>query len=166
MILEGVARRFGDNISTDLIISGKYKFSTLDMDELAGHVMEDASPGFASSVERGRTFIVAGRNWGMGSSREQAPLALKHAGINAVIATSFARIFYRNAINVGLPLIQCDTKDIQEGDELSVDLEKGILRDKTSSLELGIQAFPEIVVRILEEGGLVPYLRKKGEFSL
>jgi 3-isopropylmalate/(R)-2-methylmalate dehydratase small subunit len=126
MELRGKAHCFGNDVNTDYIISGKYKFKTLDMKELAKHVMEDLDPDFAERVQPG-DFVVAGSNFGCGSSREQAPLALLNAGVGAVLAKSFARIFYRNAINTGLPVVVCDTGLIDAGDELVVDLESGML---------------------------------------
>ena len=125
MKLKGVAHRFSpnDDINIDYIISGRYKFKIDDMDELAKHVMEDIDPEFASRVRNG-DIIVAGSNFGCGSSREQAPRALKAAGVSAVVAKSYARIFYRSAFNVGLLLIECDTDWIIAGDEITIDLEK------------------------------------------
>lgn len=166
MKLTGKAYKFGDDINTDLIISGKYKFSTLDMKELAKHVMEDVDPEFSRKVEPGKSFIVAGRNFGCGSSREQAPLAIKEAGIVAVIAQSFARIFYRNAVNVGLAVLEGDTNGIEEGDWLEVDLEGHLIRNEAKKGEIRIKPLPEIMVRILAEGGLAEYFKKHGGFRL
>lgn len=128
--LTGNAHRFvpNDDINTDYIISGRYKFKIDDMNELAKHVMEDIDADFAGKVRRG-DFVVAGRNFGCGSSREQAPRALKAAGVSAVIAKSYARIFYRSSFNVGLPLIECETDWIEDGDKLSVDLDSGEVCD-------------------------------------
>ncbi len=166
MILKGRAHRFGDDINTDLIISGRYKFRTLDDRELARHVMEDVDPGFYKKVREG-DFIVAGKNFGCGSSREQAPLAIKHAGISAVIAKSFARIFYRNSINIGLPALECGGSDsIGEGDELEVDVGGGLIKDRTSSCELTVNKLPDVMIRILDDGGLVSHFRKHGGFEL
>ncbi len=165
MILEGKAHVYGDHINTDYIISGKYKFKTLDMKELACHCLEDLDPDFASKVEQG-DFIVAGINFGCGSSREQAPLVIKHAGVGGVIAISFARIFFRNAINKGLPLVECDTSSIRDGDILRVDLSKGEVRDLTQGITLTSAPLPEVMTRILEEGGLTTYLKKHGGFEL
>lgn len=165
MIQSGKAHVYGDHINTDYIISGKYKFKTLDMKELARHVLEDLDPDFCQRVEQG-DFIVAGINFGCGSSREQAPLVIKHAGVSAVIASSFARIFYRNSINKGLPLVECDTSGIENGDELEVDLEKGEVRNLTRGATLKAAPLPEVMMRILDEGGLVEHLRKHGGFSL
>ncbi|HXZ23141.1 MAG TPA: 3-isopropylmalate dehydratase small subunit, partial [Methanomassiliicoccales archaeon] len=128
---------------------------------LAKHVLEDADPTFAGKVQQGDV-IVAGRNFGCGSSREQAPLALKYAGVSAVVAASFARIFYRNAINVGLPLVVCASaaEEIKEGETVEVDLERGVVR-APSGKELKFDPLPPFLVEILEQGGLVPYVRKR-----
>src|SRR3989338_11463268 len=120
MRIKGRAVLLGDNINTDFIISGRYKFSITDMKELSRHIMEDIDPEFPKKLKSGESIIVAGENFGMGSSREQAPLVIKESGIVAVIAKSFARIFYRNGFNIGLPLIQADAK-IKERDELDID---------------------------------------------
>ncbi|MCK4325504.1 3-isopropylmalate dehydratase small subunit [bacterium] len=164
--LRGRAYKFGDDINTDLIISGKYKFFTLDMKELAKHLLEDIDPAFSQKIEPGKSFIVAGRNFGCGSSREQAPLAIKEAGICAVAAKSFARIFYRNCVNVGLPAIECDTDGIKEGDCLEVALEEGTLKNETRGIENRIRPLPKIMIDILSEGGMVEYFRKRGGFKL
>ncbi|NLG32445.1 MAG: 3-isopropylmalate dehydratase small subunit [Syntrophomonadaceae bacterium] len=165
MILKGKAHKFGDNINTDYIISGRHKFKTLDMKELAKHVMEDIDPNFYSKITKG-DFIVGGRNFGCGSSREQAPLAIINAGIDAVVAKSFARIFYRNCINTGLPLIECDTDKIETGDVLEIDLGKGILVNLTREIEIGITPMPGVMLKILSDGGLVEHFRKYGTFKL
>ena len=162
--LYGKVYRFGDNINTDYIISGKYKFKTLDMNELSKHVMEDIRPDFYKEVEKGG-FIVAGENFGCGSSREQAPLVIQAAGIGAVLAQSFARIFFRNAINVGLPVVECDTSDIEEDDELKVDLEEGWVYNVTKDKRIPSTPLPPIMVRILNDGGLAEHLKKDGGFS-
>ncbi|MGB4042532.1 MAG: 3-isopropylmalate dehydratase small subunit, partial [Thermacetogeniaceae bacterium] len=143
----------------------KYKFKTLDMKELAKHVMEDLDPDFARRVQSG-DFVVAGRNFGCGSSREQAPLALLNAGVGAVLAQSFARIFYRNAINTGLPVVICDTSLIESGDELLVDLEKGLLQNLTKGIEVPIKPLPSVMLKILSDGGLAEHFRKYGTFHL
>lgn len=165
MILKGKAHVFGDDINTDYIISGKHKFKTLDMDELACHCMEDIDPDFAGRVQAG-DFIVAGANFGCGSSREQAPLAIKHAGISGVLAESFARIFFRNAINKGLAVAECDTSGIEAGDELEVDLSAGKVNNLTRGTQLDISPLPAVMMEILAEGGLTNYLRKHGGFDL
>jgi 3-isopropylmalate/(R)-2-methylmalate dehydratase small subunit len=163
MKLQGKAHCFGDDVNTDYIISGKYKFKTLDMKELAGHVMEDLDPDFARRVQPG-DFVVAGRNFGCGSSREQAPLALLHAGVGAVLAPSFARIFYRNAINTGLPVVECDTSGISPGDELAVDLEQGVLHNLTRQTDTAIKPLPPFMLGVLADGGLAAHFRKYGTF--
>lgn len=165
MELRGKAHCFGNDVNTDYIISGKYKFKTLDMKELAKHVMEDLDPDFARRVQPG-DFVVAGRNFGCGSSREQAPLALLNAGVGAVLAQSFARIFYRNAINTGLPVVVCDTGAIRAGDELVVDLEQGVLKNLTQGTEIPIKPLPSFMLKILADGGLVEHFRKYGTFNL
>ncbi|NLI74457.1 MAG: 3-isopropylmalate dehydratase small subunit [Euryarchaeota archaeon] len=163
--IKGSAFLFGDNLNTDYIISGKYKFKTLDMDELAKHVMEDIRPGFYNEIEKG-DFVVAGENFGAGSSREQAPLVLKVAGVGALIAKSFARIFYRNCINVGLPVVEVDTTNIEEGDELEVDVEKGIVINVTKGITLEAKPLPEVMMKILSDGGLAEHIKKNGDFAL
>ncbi|WP_350340650.1 3-isopropylmalate dehydratase small subunit [Candidatus Solincola tengchongensis] len=165
MVLRGRAHVFGDDVNTDYIISGKYKFKTLDMDELARHCMEDLDPEFVSKVRPG-DLIVAGGNFGCGSSREQAPLVIKHAGVAAVLARSFARIFFRNAINKGLPVVECDTSGIRDGDELEVDLGGGRVVNLTRGTTLDIVPLPPVMMDILREGGLTSYLRRHGGFRL
>ncbi|NHM28300.1 3-isopropylmalate dehydratase small subunit [Desulfofundulus sp. TPOSR] len=164
MLLQGKAHKFGDDVNTDYIISGKYKFKTLDMRELAKHVMEDLDPDFYQKINAG-DFIVAGRNFGCGSSREQAPLAIKYAGISAVLAKSFARIFFRNAINTGLPVVECDTDRIEPGDELVVDLSTGVITNKTKGLTIAAKPLPPVMIKILNDGGLVAHFRKYGGFN-
>jgi len=161
----GKAWKFGDNVSTDHIIPGRYYHLRSNLAELAKHVMEDADPDFAKKVRPG-DFIVAGNNFGMGSSREHAPLVIKLAGVSAVIAKSFARIFYRNSINVGLPLLIADTDSIDTGDELEVDFESGKIRNTTKALVIKVKPLPEFVLRIIEAGGLVPYVKEKGDLIL
>lgn len=163
MNLSGKAHKFGDDINTDYIISGKYKFKTLDMKELAKHVMEDLDPDFSKKVKKG-DFMVAGTNFGCGSSREQAPLAIINAGVSAVLAKSFARIFYRNAINTGLPAIECDTDEIKSSDELEINLSTGNIINKTSGKKITAGPLPEVMLKILNEGGLVNYFKKYGGF--
>lgn len=165
MVLRGKAHKFGDNINTDYIIAGKYKFKTLDMDELAKHVMEDLDPEFATRLKPG-DFVVAGRNFGCGSSREQAPLALIHAKVGAVIAVSFARLFYRNAVNTGLPVVECDTSAISSGDELEVDLGQGTVVNVTRGVTVSASPLPPFMQRIFEDGGLAAHIRKHGGFNL
>lgn len=159
----GKAFVYGDDINTDLIIPGKYT-KTLDFNELASHCLEDLDSEFIHQVKPGDC-IVAGENFGCGSSREQAPVAIKYAGVRAVLAHSFARIFYRNAINVGLPVLVCDTSAIRAGDEIDIDMAKGEITINHTD-KLPGQAFSPIMQSILEEGGLVPFLRKNGDFIL
>lgn len=166
MYLTGKTHKFSmDDINTDYIISGKYKFKTLDMRELAKHVMEDLDPDFYSKISTG-DFIVAGNNFGCGSSREQAPLAIKNADISAVLAKSFARIFFRNAINTGLPVVECDTDKIDAGDQLEVDLGAGVVRNITKGIEIEAKPLPDVMIKILNDGGLAAHFRKYGGFNL
>ena len=165
MILKGRAWKFGDNITTDHITPGRYYHLRSKIEELAKHVMEDADPDFMKKFSKG-DFVVAGKNFGMGSSREHAPLALKVAGVSAVIAKSFARIFYRNAINVGLPVLIADTDNIDSGDELEVDLEKGVIRNLSKGVEIRAKPLPEFMLRILNEGGLVDFVKKHGDIEV
>jgi len=168
MMLKGKARRFrqSDDINTDYIISGRYKFKIQDPNELAKHVMEDLDPDFAEKrLEKG-DFIVAGRNFGCGSSREQAPMAIKYANVSAVIAKSFARIFYRNSFNLGIPAIEADTDGIEEGDELEVDLNAGLIKNKTKNREIKVAPLPRTMQILLEDGGLVEHFKKHGGFKL
>jgi 3-isopropylmalate/(R)-2-methylmalate dehydratase small subunit len=165
--LKGTAHRFepNDDINTDYIISGRYKFRIDDMNELAKHVMEDIAPDFASKVRPG-DIIVAGRNFGCGSSREQAPRALKAAGVSVVVAKSFARIFYRSAFNVGLPLIQCDTDWIEDSDTISVDIDKGTVSCESKGAAVDAAPVPKSMQILLEDGGLIPHVKKHGGFAL
>jgi len=167
MRYSGCARRFvpNDDINTDYIISGRYKFKIDDINELAKHVMEDIDPGFASKVRNG-DLIVAGRNFGCGSSREQAPRALKAAGVSVVLAKSFARIFYRSSFNIGLPLIECDTDSIRQNDQIVVDLDSGTFTNTTTGETMHINPLPRTMQILLEDGGLVPHLKKHGDFAL
>jgi 3-isopropylmalate/(R)-2-methylmalate dehydratase small subunit len=162
-MLKGKAHKFGDGISTDHICPGRYFHLRSNLPELAKHAMEDADPDFVSKVKPG-DFIVAGSNFGLGSSREHAAVVIKMAGVAAVLAKSAARIFFRNAINVGLPVLICDTDRINDGDDIEIDLTKGTVKDLTSGGELNFANFPEVMLRILEEGGLIPYIRKHGDF--
>jgi methanogen homoaconitase small subunit len=156
----GKVWKFRDSIDTDVIIAGRY-LRTFSFDELASHVMEAEDPKFAEEVKKG-DIIVAGWNFGCGSSREQAPVALKHAGVSAIIAKSFARIFYRNAINVGLPVITADVEAVK-GDIMSVDLENGIIENKRTRKKFEIKPFDPFMLDILNNGGLVKHhLKKKG----
>jgi 3-isopropylmalate/(R)-2-methylmalate dehydratase small subunit len=163
--LRGRVFKFGDNISTDLIIPGRYAHLRSNLPELACHVMEDADNTFIMNVKPG-DFIVAGKNFGLGSSREHAPLVIKLAGISAVLAKSVARIFFRNAINQGLPVLICDTDKIDEGDELGVNLAASLITDLTKGIQLTFGKIPPVMLNILTEGGLIPYINKHGDFKL
>lgn len=160
MIVKGKSIKLGDDINTDFIISGRYKFSITDMKELSKHIMEDIDPDFPKKIQPGNSLIVAGNNFGMGSSREQAPLVIKEAGINAVLAKKFARIFYRNGFNIGLPLVETDTDKISEGDELEIDLNKGVVRNLTKKISLKASPLPQFMQGLLKEGGVINYFKK------
>ncbi|MDH5696776.1 MAG: 3-isopropylmalate dehydratase small subunit [Dehalococcoidia bacterium] len=164
-MLKGRAFKFGDNITTDHITPGRLAHLRSNLPELAKHVLEDADPTFASRVKAG-DFIVAGNNFGLGSSREHAPLVIKMAGVSAILAKSVARIFFRNATNLGLPVLICDTDKIEDGDELEIDLKTGVVKDITNGNRLTFGKIPEIMLRILNEGGLIPYIKKYGDFKL
>ncbi len=164
-MLKGKAFKFGDDISTDLIVPGRLVHLRSNLPELAKHVLEDADPTFAARVKPG-DFVVGGNNFGLGSSREHAPIVIKMAGVSAVLAKSFARIFFRNAINRGLPVLICDTDQIKEGDELEVDMEAGIVHDVTNDVNLTFKPIPKAMLAILDEGGLIPYIQKYGDFKI
>lgn len=161
----GKAFKFGDNISTDHIAPGRLFHLRSNLEEFAKHVLEDADETFASRMIKG-DFVVGGNNFGLGSSREHAPQIIKIAGVGAVIAKSFARIFYRNAINIGLLAIECDTDAIDAGDELDVDIEKGIITNLTNGALIQIEPIPPVMRRMLDDGGLVEHIKKHGEFKL
>lgn len=165
MKLGGRAHRFGDGVSTDLIAPGRYYHLRSDPGALSRHVLEDADPGFASTVEPG-DFVVAGRNFGLGSSREHAPLVLKLAGVGAVLADSVARIFLRNAINIGLPVVVCDTSTISAGDRLEVDLGRGVVTNMTTGEGIPASPLPDTMIRILEDGGLVAHIKRHGGLAV
>ena len=166
MTLTAKAFKFGDNINTDYIISGKYKFKSNDMRELAYHAMEELDPDYYNRVSPQGGFLVAGANFGCGSSREQAPLVLINSNTKAVLAQTFARIFYRNAINTGLPLVECDTTRINEGDELEVDLEGGLVNNLTTNERISFAPLPPVMATLLADGGLVAHFNKNGGFAL
>lgn len=162
MIIKGKVHKFGDDINTDDIISAKYLVST-DAKELGRHCMESIRPDFSAKVSQG-DIIVAGKNFGCGSSREHAPLAIKGCGIQAVIAKSFAAIFFRNAINIGLPFLELqDIEKINEGDLLEIDLSSGAVKNLTQNQAYKTQAFPEFLQEIVEDGGLMKYVVKKSK---
>lgn len=165
MIIKGKAWKFGDDISTDHIIPGRFYHLRSNLEELTKHIFDDVSPNFAQRITKGDV-IVAGRNFGLGSSREHAPLTIKLAGIDAIVAESFARIFYRNAINVGLAAIICPAKEINEGDELEIRVDEGVLIDTATGTEKRFSPLPEIMRKILDEGGLDSYIRKHRELKI
>ncbi|MDD2654293.1 MAG: 3-isopropylmalate dehydratase small subunit [Candidatus Omnitrophica bacterium] len=166
MKLKGFAYKFSDNINTDWIISGRYKFAVTNMDELAKHIMEDVEPNFYKRLKPGKSILVAGENFGMGSSREQAPLVIKHAGIVAVVAKSFARIFYRNSFNIGLPLVETNTDSIKEQDQLEIDLSGGQLINLTRNKKLKIVPLPKFMMELISEGGVVAHVKKHGGLKI
>ncbi len=153
---------YGDGISTDDIIAGRY-LAKEDPRELGRHAMENIDPKFTSRVSKGDV-IVAGRNFGCGSSREQAPIALKAAGISAIVAESYARIFYRNSINQGLPVLACPgvSKGFRNGHGVKIDLERGVIRNTTTGRVFKAQPLPGFVLTILRAGGIIPHLKRKG----
>jgi 3-isopropylmalate/(R)-2-methylmalate dehydratase small subunit len=159
---KGKVWKYGDDVNTDVIFPGKYTYSVLDPAEMAKHALEDLDPEFAQNVNPG-DIVVAGKNFGCGSSREQAATCLKFAGVQAVIARSFARIFFRNAINQGLPVVQCSeaVDIIQEGDVISIDFAAGQIQSEKGVF--GFAPLPESILRILDAGGLIPYIKKKIE---
>ena len=163
MKAQGKAHKYGDNVDTDVIIPARH-LNTSDPGELAAHCMEDIDPSFAAAVRQG-DILVAGRNFGCGSSREHAPLAIKASGIACVIAESFARIFYRNALNIALPILECPeaAKSISAGDEVAVDLESGEITDITSARTFRAEPFPPFMVNLIAAGGLAAYLKGVGK---
>ncbi len=161
MKVSGPAVKFGNNIDTDVILPGKYLILTSPAD-LAKHALEGLDPAFPEKAKKG-VIIVGGKNFGCGSSREQAPLALKHSGVRCVVAESFARIFFRNSINIGLPVVECPgiSAAVKTGDELSVDFEKGEVRNVTSGKTLKGTELPAFILEILSDGGLIENLQKR-----
>lgn len=160
MIYKGKAWIFGDNIDTDVIIPARY-LNTTNPEELASHCMEDIDSGFSKKVNTG-DIIIAGKNFGCGSSREHAPLAIKTCGVSCVIARSFARIFYRNSINIGLPILECDeaVDSIKAGDELEIDTDTGVIKNLTAGRSYTARPFPGFIKGIIQAGGLLNYARK------
>lgn len=161
MKAEGSVFKYGDNIDTDVIIPARYLNSS-DPQELATHCMEDIDSKFVHKVKKG-DIIVAAKNFGCGSSREHAPIAIKAAGVSCVIAETFARIFYRNAINIGLPIIECAeaSTGIEEGDKVEIDFDSGIIKNKTKGTQFQGQAFPEFMQKIIAAEGLINYINNK-----
>jgi 3-isopropylmalate/(R)-2-methylmalate dehydratase small subunit len=163
LIISGKVHKFGSDIDTDAIIPARY-LNTFDPRELARHCMEDADPSFPGKVQRG-DIIVADQNFGCGSSREHAPIAIKGAGVSCVIAKSFARIFYRNCINIGLPILECSeaVDAVQDGDSLQVDLERGKIINLRSQEEFQAMPFPPFMQEIMDKGGLINYVKERKE---
>ncbi len=161
MKASGTVFKYGDNVDTDVIIPARYLNSS-DPKELATHCMEDIDKEFVNQVKPG-DLIVADKNFGCGSSREHAPIAIKAAGVSCVIAETFARIFYRNAINIGLPIIECTeaAKGIAQGDEVEVDFDSGVITNKTKGTKFQGQAFPEFMQKIIKSEGLINYINQK-----
>ncbi len=164
-ILEGKSFKFGDDISTDLIAPGRYFHLRSNLGELAKHVLEDADPDFARKVKPG-DFVAGGKNFGLGSSREHAPAIIKLAGVGAVLAKSFARIFFRNCINVGLPALICDTGSIEDGDRLEINLASGFIRNLDKGQEIRFNPLPKVMIKILSDGGLTEHIKKNKGFNL
>ena len=160
-MIEGKAIKYGNNVDTDVIIPARY-LTTSDPDELAAHCFEDLDPSFKGKVQPG-DIVVAGTNFGCGSSREHAPIAIKASGISCIIAETFARIFYRNALNIGLPIMECPeaAKDIQDGDRVAVDLAKGIITNITRNRTYKAAPFPPFMQELIKAGGLVQYVNEK-----
>jgi 3-isopropylmalate/(R)-2-methylmalate dehydratase small subunit len=165
MILRGKAHKFGDDISTDIITPGRYFHLRTNLPELAKHTLEDADPNFVANMSPG-DFVVAGNNFGLGSSREHAAIVIKLSGAGAVLAKSFARIFFRNSINQGVPAIICDTDKISAGDELEVDVERGEVKNVTTGETIIGKPLPKAMLNILADGGLVEHFRKNKGFKL
>jgi len=165
LVLKGKAIKLGDNISTDDIIPGRFAHLRSNLPELAKHVLEDIAPAFASRVKPD-DFLVAGKNFGLGSSREHAPVVIKMSGISAILAKSAARIFFRNAINQGMPVLLCDTDKIRDNDDLEIDLATGVVANLTSGSKMECSKMSPLASGILEEGGLIPYIKKYKDFII
>ena len=161
-MLMGIAFKFGDNISTDHIVPGRLLHLRSNLPELAKHVLEDADPTFAQKVVKG-DFIVAGSNFGLGSSREHAPLVIKMSGVSAILAKSVARIFYRNAINIGLPLLECEeaVDKIEAGDVVEVDLSSGSIKDLNNGLVFTAKPYPDFMAELIAAGGLIEHTKER-----
>lgn len=157
--VKGRVHKYGDNVDTDVIIPARY-LNTASHKELAAHCMEDIDKEFVNNVQEG-DIMVAEKNFGCGSSREHAPIAIKASGISCVIASTFARIFYRNAINIGLPIMECDeaAHDIKAGDEVSVDFNTGIITNETTGKTYKAEPFPEFIQKLIAKGGLINYIK-------
>ena len=165
MVLKGRVWKFGDDISTDHIAPGRLFHLRTNLPELAKHVLEDADPEFAKKVKLG-DIIAGGKNFGLGSSREHAPRIIKISGVVCVLAKSFARIFYRNATNIGLPVLEVDTDRIDEGDELEITLNTGKIKNLTKNEELTAAPLPPFMLKIIEDGGIEEHIKKYGDFQI
>ncbi len=161
MKAHGTVHKYGDNVDTDVIIPARY-LNTTSHEELAAHCMEDIDPDFVNNVREG-DIIVAEKNFGCGSSREHAPIAIKASGISCVIASTFARIFYRNSINIGLPILECDeaAREIKSGDEIDIDFDTGVITDITTGKTYRAEPFPEFIQNIIGDGGLIKHVTSK-----
>ncbi len=161
MNVKGKVFKYGDNVDTDVIIPARY-LAIQDRKELSSHAMEDIDPEYVKKVEKG-DIIVAGKNFGCGSSREHAPIVIKESGCGCVIAETFARIFFRNSINIGMPIIECPeaAREIAEGDEVAVDFDSGVISDITTGKDYKGQPFPEFMQKIISQGGLAGYINNK-----
>ncbi len=159
-MIKGKVWKYGDDVNTDVIFPGKYTYTVTDPKEIASHALEDLDPSFASGVSEG-DIVVGGKNFGCGSSREQAAFCLKYAGVGAVVAKSFARLFFRNAVNAGLPMIECPdaAEAIKNGEIVEIDLSKGTIKCRAG--EFSFPPLPEFVLGIINEGGIVPYVKKQ-----
>ena len=165
MAIKGKVYKFGNNINTDWIISGRYKFSITDMKKLSQYLFEDIRPGFYGELIPGESIIAAGENFGMGSSREQAPWVIKEAGVLCVVAKSFARIFYRNAFNIGLALIEADTSFLKEGDNITVDLDEGMIKKDEGGV-VEFKPWDNFRKELVTCGGILEYLAKYNGFKI
>lgn len=166
MIFKGIVFKFGDNINTDFIISGRYKFSITDMKELSKHIFEDIRPNFYKEIVPHHSILVGGINFGLGSSREQAPWVIKESGFLCVVAKNFARIFYRNAFNIGLPLIEVDTDFLDEKDNVTIDLNRGEIKNLTKQRITKFTPFDPFRKELIKCGGVIKYLKKYGDFKI
>lgn len=166
MIYKGKAFRFGNDINTDFIISGRYKFAITDIRELSRHLFEDIRPNFYKEILPHKSIIVAGFNFGMGSSREQAPWVIKQAGILCVVAKSFARIFYRNAFNIGLALIEANTAGIKEADMVKVDCQKGLITNIANNKQIKFNSWTRFQLELIKQDGIINYLEKYKDFRI
>jgi 3-isopropylmalate/(R)-2-methylmalate dehydratase small subunit len=164
-LFRGKAIKLGDNISTDHIIPGRFAYLRSNLPELANHVLEDTLPDFTARVQKG-DIVVGGNNFGLGSSREHAPVVIKMAGISLILVKSVARIFFRNAINQGMPVLLCDTDKIDDGDELEIDLDESRVVDLSNGIELTTSKMPALMSAIVAEGGLIPYIQNHQDFVL